>query len=222
MKDAPNVAEKACGALYFLAQGYEDADPCPLTPYFQDIAQSLLTASHREDVGKSRLRTAACEALNEVVRCSTEETASLVLQLARVIKDELLKSLEGQRKRNRVCVVTVGVVGDICWALEAKVLPYCDWIMTELLKDLSSNQLHRSMKPSIFSCLGDIGLCLVMKTAIGVLGDLADTLGSSADSLIQQSHFCKDFLNECLSSEDDGIKESAEWAKLAITKAISV
>ncbi|CAN1181323.1 Importin subunit beta-1 [Linum perenne] len=64
----------------------------------------------------------------------------------------------------QVCVVTVGVVGDICRALEAKVLPYCDWIMTELLKDLSSNQLHRSMKPSIFSCLGDIGLVLILRS----------------------------------------------------------
>ena len=61
-----------------------------------------------------------------------------------------------------------------------------------------------------------------MKTAIGVLGDLADRLGSHAGSLIQQSLSSKDFLNECLSSEDDMIKESAEWAKLAINRAISV
>lgn len=63
---------------------------------------------------------------------------------------------------------------------------------------------------------------VVTKTAIGVLGDLADTLGSNAGSLIQQSASSKDFLNECLSSEDHLIKESAEWAKLAITRAISV
>lgn len=63
---------------------------------------------------------------------------------------------------------------------------------------------------------------VVMKTAIGLLGDLADTLGSNAGSLIQQSLSSKDFLNECLSSEDHMIKESAEWAKLAISKAISV
>ncbi|CAI0552395.1 unnamed protein product [Linum tenue] len=405
MKDAPNVAEKACGALYFLAQGYEDAGAsCPLTPCFQEIVQSLLAASHREDAAESRLRTAAYEALNEVVRCSTDQTAHLVLQLVHVIKDELLKSLEGQgivserekqgelqgllcgclqviiqklgaseQTKNalmqqhaddimrlflsvlgyrsatvseeamlaigslayatgpdfekympelfkylemglqnfeeyQVCSVTVGVVGDICRALEAKILPYCDGIMTQLLKDLSSNQLHRSVKPPIFSCLGDIALAigpdfekylmyatpmlqsaaelsshtegaddemieytnalrsgileaysgilqgfksstktqllipyaphvlqyldsiykgkdmddLVMKAAIGVLGDLADTLGSNAGSLIQQSLFSRDFLNECLSSDDETIKESAEWAKLAITKAISV
>lgn len=59
------------------------------------------------------------------------------------------------------------------------------------------------------------------KTAIGVLGDLADTLGSNAGPLIQQSVSSKDFLKECLSSEDHLIKESAEWAKLAISRAIS-
>ncbi|KAL8233094.1 hypothetical protein R6Q57_002872 [Mikania cordata] len=405
MKDAPNVAEKACGALYFLAQGFEDVGPSsPLTPFFQEIVHSLLTVTHREDAGESRLRTAAYETLNEVVSCSTDETVPMVLQLVPVIMMELHKTLEDQKlssdereKQNelqgllcgclqviiqklaaseatkyafmqyadqimnlflrvfacrsatvheeamlaigalayatgpdfakympdfykylemglqnfeeyQVCAVTVGVVGDICRALEEKVLPWCDGFMTQLLKDLSSNQLHRSVKPPIFSCFGDISLAIgenfekylmyampmlqsaaelsshtsgaddemieytnllrngileaysgifqgfknspktqllipyaphilqfldliymekdmdevVMKTAIGVLGDLADTLGSNAGSLIQQSLSSKDFLNECLSSDDHLIKESAEWAKLAISRAISV
>ncbi|KAI9096802.1 hypothetical protein K1719_025981 [Acacia pycnantha] len=379
MKDAPNVAEKACGALYFLAQGYEDVETeSPLTPFFQEIVQSLLTVTHRDDATESRLRTAAYETLNEVVRCSTDETASLVLQLVPVIMMELHKSLEGQNlssderekqsdlhgllcgclqviiqklgssdatkyafmqyadqimglflrvfafrnataheeamlaigalayatgpdfakympefykylemglqnfEEYQVCAVTVGVVGDICRALEDKILPYCDGIMTQLLKDLSSDNLHRSVKPPLFSCIGDIALAIgfddemteyinslrngileaysgifqgfknssktqllipyaphilqfldsiymekdmdevVIKTAIGVLGDLADTLGSNAGSLIQQSMSSKEFLNECLTSEDHLIKESAEWAKLAINRAISV
>ena len=70
----------------------------------------------------------------------------------------------------------------------------------------------------LFYCRDDV----VMKTAIGVLGDLADTLGSNAGSLIQLSLSCKEFLNECLSSDDHLIKESAEWAKMAISRAISV
>jgi len=54
-----------------------------------------------------------------------------------------------------------------------------------------------------------------------LLGDLADTLGSNASPLIQQSVSSRDFLNECLSSDDHLIRESAEWAKLAISRAIS-
>ncbi|KAI4365690.1 hypothetical protein MLD38_021655 [Melastoma candidum] len=61
----------------------------------------------------------------------------------------------------------------------------------------------------------------VSKTVMGVLGDLADTLCSSAAPLIQQSVSSKEFIGECLSSHDDMIKESAEWAKLAITRALS-
>ncbi|EPS68839.1 hypothetical protein M569_05926, partial [Genlisea aurea] len=406
MKDAPNVAEKVCGALYFLAQGYEDVgSTSPLTPYFQEIVQALLHASHREDADESRLRTAAYETINEVVRCSTdEETARLVLELVQIIMAELHKTFEAQivssneREKQtelqgllcgclqviiqklgssehtkyslaqyadqimnlflrvfacrdatvheeamlaigalayatgpnfakympdfykylemglqnyeeyQVCAITVGVVGDISRAIEDKIQPYCDGIMSQLLKDLSSNELHRSVKPPIFSCFGDIALAIgenfdkylsyampmlqsaaelsarpsvfheempeyknllrngileaysgifqgfknspktqllipyaphilqfldsiymekdmdgvVIKTAIGVLGDVADTLGSNAGSLIQQSLSSKEFLNECLSSEDHLIKESAEWARLAITRAISV
>lgn len=405
MKDVPNVAEKGCGALYFLAQGYEDVGiTSPITPFFQEIVQALLTVTHREDATESRLRTSAYETLNEVVRCSTDETAPLVLQLVSVIMMELHKCLEAQNlssderekqseligllcgcltviiqklgsseptkyvllqyadqimglfirvfacrnataheeamlaigalayaigpdfakylpefykfleidlqnfEEYQVCAVTVGVVGDICRALEDKIFPYCDGIMTQLLKNLSSDNLHRSVKPPLFSCIGDIALAIgdnfekylmyamktlqiaaemyahasgfdlemteyinslrngileaysgifqgfknssksqilipyaphilqfldsiymekdmddvVMKTAIGVVGDLADTLGSNAGSLIQQSLSSTQFLNECLTSDDHLIKESAEWAKLAINRAISV
>ena len=257
MKDVPNVAEKACGALYFLAQGFEEEGPSStLTPFFQEIVQALLTVTHREDASESRLRTAAYETLNEVVRCSTDETASMVLHLVPIIMMELHKTLEGQKlssderekqselqgllcgclqviiqklgsseptkylfmqyadqimelylrvfacrsatvheeamlaigalayatgpdfakympefykylemglqnfEEYQVCAVTVGVVGDICRALEDQILPYCDGIMTQLLKNLSSNQLHRSVKPPIFSCFGDIALAI--------------------------------------------------------------
>lgn len=203
----------------------------------------------------------------------------------------------------QVCAVTVGVVGDICRALDDKVLPYCDGIMTQLLKDLSSNELHRSVKPPIFSCFGDIALAIgeqfdkyltyampmlqgaaevsaqvstrddetleytnqlrsgileaysgiyqgfknmkvesllpytghilqflesiyqdkdrddaVTRAAIGVLGDVADTLGTSAIPLFQSSVFYKDFLDECLSSDDKQLKETAEWAQLTVNR----
>lgn len=60
----------------------------------------------------------------------------------------------------QVCAVTVGVVGDICRALENKILPYCGGIMTQLLRNLSSDNLHRSVKPPLFSCIGDIALAI--------------------------------------------------------------
>ncbi|KAG0584195.1 hypothetical protein M758_3G191900 [Ceratodon purpureus] len=404
IKDTPNVAEKVCGAIYFLAQGYEEGGQTssPLSPFFQSIVHVLLATTEREDSGDSRLRTAAYETLNEVVRISTEDTAPIVMQLVPVIMGKLNHTLEmavlssdDREKQSelqallcgvlqviiqklgatevtrygvvqyadqmmglflrvfacrsatvheeamlaigalayatgvefgkymsefyrylemglqnfeeyQVCAVTVGVVGDICRALDEKVLPYCDGIMTQLLKDLSSNQLHRSVKPPIFSCFGDIALAIgehfekyliyampmlqgaaelsaqpsvgddemidynnqlrsgifeaysgifqgfksnkadlmvpyaghilqfienvyqdkdkddvVTKAAIGVMGDLADTLGANAAALFKRTVFFKDFLDECISSDDQQLKETAEWAQGTISRILS-
>lgn len=399
IKDAPNVADKVCGALYFLAQGYEqvNAASCPLSPFLPDLIGSLLATAERKDAADSRIRTAAYETLNEIVRCSTQETANVIMQLLPLIMTKLGQTMElqivssddrekqgdlqallcgvlqviiqklGNQEATRyailqyadqmmalflqvfacrsatvheeamlaigalayatgaefakympefykyvemglqnfeeyqVCAVTVGVVGDICRALEAKVFPYCDGIMTHLLKDLSSSQLHRSVKPPIFSCFGDIALAIdgnfekylayampmlqsaaeiaaqsggtddemveynnqlrngifeaysgilqgfknakpelmmpfvvhilqfieavfqdkerddsVTKSAAGVLGDLADTLGNNAAPVFRNSNFYNEFLGECMGSEDNQIKETASWAQSTI------
>ncbi|CAI9097287.1 OLC1v1033676C2 [Oldenlandia corymbosa var. corymbosa] len=259
IKDAPHVAEKVCGAIYFLAQGYEDsgASSSLLTPCLPDIIGCLIATADRTDGSDSKLRTSAYETLNEVVRSSNlAETSSIIAQLLPVIMTKLGQTLELQivtpedrekqgdlqaslcgviqviiQKLNsddgtkqiilqvadqimmlflkvfacrsstvheeamlaigslayatgpefgkympefykylemglqnfeeyQVCAISVGVVGDISRALEDKILPYCDGIMTHLLKDLSSSELHRSVKPPIFSCFGDIALAI--------------------------------------------------------------
>ncbi|CAH9061420.1 unnamed protein product [Cuscuta europaea] len=259
IKDAPHVAEKVCGAIYFLAQGYEDAGPASslLTQYVPDFVGALVTAADRVDANDTKLRSSAYETLNEIVRCanlsetasiivqlcpvimnkldntinlqilssddrgkqadlqaslcgvlqviiqrlsSTEETKSLILQAADQIMilflkiftcrssvvheeamlaigslayatgpgfekymHELYKYLEmglQNFEEYQVCAITVGVVGDICRALDEKILPFCDGIMSLLLKDLSSGELNRSVKPPIFSCFGDIALAI--------------------------------------------------------------
>lgn len=317
MKDVPNVAEKACGALYFLAQGYEDAgsSSSPLTPFFQEIVQALLTVTHREDAGESRLRTAAYETLNEVVRCSTDETAPMVLQLVPLIMMELHQTLEAQKlssdereKQNelqgllcgclqviiqklgsseptkyvfmqyadqmmalflrvfasrsataheeamlaigalayaagtdfakympefyrylemglqnfedyQVCAITVGVVGDICRALEDKILPYCDGVMTQLLKDLSSNQLHRSVKPPIFSCFGDIALAIgenfekYLMYAMPMLqsaAELSAHISGADDDMLEYTNSLRNGILEAYSGIFQGFKGSSK------------
>ncbi|XP_037412951.1 importin subunit beta-1-like [Triticum dicoccoides] len=257
-KDVPNVAEKVCGAIYFLAQGYEDAEPASslLTPYLPNVIAALLTAADRGDMTHVRLRASAYEALNEIVRVSNiPETSSIIGQLLQEIMrrlnltfdhqifssgdkekqsdlqallcgvlqviiqklsssdaksiiaqtadqlmllflrvfachsatvheeamlaigalayatgpdfvkymPEFFKYLEAglqNYEEYQVCSISVGVVGDICRALEDKILPFCDGIMTVLLKDLSNSQLNRSVKPPIFSCFGDIALAI--------------------------------------------------------------
>ncbi|GJP60988.1 hypothetical protein CLOP_g18199 [Closterium sp. NIES-67] len=407
LKDVPNVAEKVCGAIYFLAQGSEGSEGAlSLTPYFQPLITALLATADREDASDSRLRSSAYETLNEIVRCSGDDTAATTAQLTPVIMEKLARTMDMQiistddREKQselqallcgvlqviiqklgandatkagvtqyadqmmalflrvfacrnatvheeamlaigalayssgpdfgkympefyrylemglqnfeeyQVCAVTVGVVGDICRALDEAVLPYCDGVMTQLLKDLSSDQLHRSVKPPIFSCFGDIALAIgehfakylayampmlqsaaelsaqqgmndvwdevvdynnqlragifeaysgifqgfkatkpelmapyaehillfienvyldkqrdeiVTKAAVGVLGDLADTLGVAAAQLFATHRFHREFIEECMNS-DESIKETAEWAQsriAAITAASS-
>lgn len=259
VKDAPNVAEKVCGAIYYLAQGYEDAGASSslLSPYLMGIISSLIATADRTDSADSKLRSSAYETLNEVVRCANvTETAQIISELLPVIMNKLnqtaelqilssddrekqadlqaslcgviqviiqkLSSEDGTKplilqaadqimflflkvfgcrsstvheeamlaigalayatgpqfekympelykylemglqnfEEYQVCSITVGVVGDICRALDDKVLPYCDGIMSLLLRDLASTELHRSVKPPIFSCFGDIALAI--------------------------------------------------------------
>ncbi|OIS97619.1 PREDICTED: importin subunit beta-1-like [Nicotiana attenuata] len=259
LKDASHVAEKVCGAIYFLAQGYEDGGPSSslLTPYIPEMITSLISTADRTDSSDSKLRTNAYETLNEVVRCSNlVETSDIIAKLCPVIMTKLAQTVElqivssddrekqgdlqaslcgvlqviiqklsnadetkpillqiadqimllflkvfacrsstvheeamlaigalayatGQEflkympefykylemglqnfEEYQVCSISVGVVGDISRALDDKILPYCDGMMALLLKDLSSSELNRSVKPPIFSCFGDIALAI--------------------------------------------------------------
>ena len=60
----------------------------------------------------------------------------------------------------QVCSIAVGVVGDVCRALNIAVLPYCDEFMTLLLSNLGNQSLHRSVKPPIISTFGDVALAI--------------------------------------------------------------
>ncbi|XP_047983171.1 importin subunit beta-1-like [Salvia hispanica] len=259
LKDAPHIAEKVCGAIYFLALGYEDAGPTSslMTPFLPDIFSTLIATAERTDSSDSKLRSSAYEALNQVVRCSNlPETSQIIYRLLPAIMSKLeqtinlqIVSSDDREKQGdlqaslcgvlqviiqklssaddtkpiilqaadqimvlflnvfacrsstvheeamlaigalayatgpdfekymqefykvlemglqnfeeyQVCAISVGVVGDICRALDGKILPYCDGIMTHLLKDLSSSELDRLVKPPIFSCFGDIALAI--------------------------------------------------------------
>jgi len=60
----------------------------------------------------------------------------------------------------QVCRVAVGLVGDICRAIESKVQPHCNEIMTALMQSLQNSSLHRNVKPPVLSCFGDIALAI--------------------------------------------------------------
>lgn len=63
-------------------------------------------------------------------------------------------------EEHQMCGIAVGIVGDICRALNESVQPYCDSFMNLLLQNLQSPVLHRNVKPAILSCFGDIALAI--------------------------------------------------------------
>ncbi|CAG8486946.1 7548_t:CDS:10 [Ambispora gerdemannii] len=63
-------------------------------------------------------------------------------------------------EEHQLCSIAVGLIGDICRALQEQSLPYCDTFMNVLLQNLQSPVLHRDVKPAILSCFGDIALAI--------------------------------------------------------------
>ncbi|XP_050208574.1 importin subunit beta-1-like [Mercurialis annua] len=404
INDAPHVAEKVCGAIYYLAQGYENAGASSslMTPCLPNIISQLLRTTERTDGSDSRLRSSAYETLNEVLRSSNiVESSQIITELLPVIIHKLGQTLDLQivssddREKQgdlqaslcgvlqviiqklgsadetkpiilrsadsimilflrvfacrsstvheeamlaigalayacgpefgkympelykylemglqnfeeyQVCAITTGVVGDICRALDDQIIPYCDGIMTHLIRNLQSGELNRSVKPPIFSCFGDIALAIgeqflkyiesaitmmqsaallcaqiddsdeelmeygnqlkrsifeaysgilqgfknskpevmlphaghllqfievvcrdsqrdesVTKAAVAVMGDLADALGSNTKILFKDKTFYSDFIGECLQSDDEQLKETANWTQVMIARVM--
>merc|ERR1711988_356699 len=94
--------------------------------------------------------------------------------------------------------------GDICRALEVKVLPYCDEMVHLLLRNLQNPALNRNVKPPILSCFGDIAL------AVG--GQFEKYLQVTMSMLVQASSTPVDMANadlvEYLNSLREGIFEA--------------
>jgi importin subunit beta-1 len=59
-----------------------------------------------------------------------------------------------------MCSIAVGTVGDLCRALNDKMVDYTDNILHLLVVNLQSNVLHRNVKPVILSAFGDIALAI--------------------------------------------------------------
>lgn len=84
------------------------------------------------------------------------------------------KALESYEEY-QLCSIAVGLIGDICRALGERSLEYCQGFMQILLASLQSSVLHRSVKPPILACFGDVALAVgpafepFLETTVGVL-----------------------------------------------------
>lgn len=76
----------------------------------------------------------------------------------------------------QLCMVAVGIIGDISRALGVQSAQYAGAFMNVLLENLQSDVLNRNVKISILSCFGDIALAIegefqpYLETTMNVLG----------------------------------------------------
>jgi len=205
----------------------------------------------------------------------------------------------------QVCIVAVGTVGDISRNIEGAMQPFCDDIMNALVDDLKDSNIHRSVKPPVLSCFGDIAMAIggaykpylefsvlmlmqasattvpdddddlieylnllreaileayvgiiqglrdgnllgdfvvyvpplmnflqviaddpnrdsyVLNKAVGLLGDLAQTMGPQIKNDINKQ-FVSKLVGDAMSSNDDSLMEVATWASQLLTQAVQM
>eukprot|EP00026_Physarum_polycephalum_P002372 Phypoly_transcript_02378.p1 GENE.Phypoly_transcript_02378~~Phypoly_transcript_02378.p1 ORF type:complete len:872 (+),score=134.15 Phypoly_transcript_02378:215-2617(+) len=87
-----------------------------------------------------------------------------------------------------LCAIALGVVGDVCRAMQKKVAPYCDDYVSILLPVLQNQSVHKTVKPTALSCLGDI--------ALAICGEFSKYLNPVMNILFQVASFEVDKNND--------------------------
>lgn len=127
----------------------------------------------------------------------------------------------------QVCIVTVSVVGDLCRALQQQLLPYCDGIVTLLLQDLQSNELHKSVKPPILSAFGDLALALgpefakYLPVAVNMLQSAAQHClliqpAEEDDEAVEYLNQLRSGILEAYAGVLQGVKDESDPSRLAV------
>lgn len=137
--------------------------------------QSVLRKVRHEDALK--ISDAVMGALLQMLTAQTgqaggvqEDALLAVGTLVEVVGAEFMKYMEAFKPiltlslkntaEYQVCIAAVGIVGDLCRSFGANVLPFCDEFMSLLMENLANENVHRSVKPHVFSVMGDIALAI--------------------------------------------------------------
>jgi importin subunit beta-1 len=152
-EDRENVIEQQallCGTLQIVTQKLEQQ----IRPYADKLMELYLQVFN----SSSRNATVNEEALMAVGALANAVEADFVKYL-QALMPFVFVGLQNW-EAHTVCSVAVGVVGDLCRAVGKNITGFCDEIVTLLLHDLQNARLHRSVKPAILSCFGDIALAI--------------------------------------------------------------
>ncbi|KAK7575826.1 hypothetical protein V9T40_012112 [Parthenolecanium corni] len=160
LKAEPRVASNVCWAFTGLAEasyeaasaheGTDQPSTYCLSPYFDLLVENLLETTNRLDGSQANLRSAAYEALMEMIKNSPQNCYATVQRMTLIILQRLnqVLALEGQLQNNSERAQVTDLQGLLCATLQSvlrKVTPedapqISDQIMTALLQMFSSSQ----------------------------------------------------------------------------------
>ena len=297
-EDDKNNKEQIQGLLCAVIQNlYRKLDKGTVLPMTDKVMELLIQVLH--------VKNSSCH----------EEVFTAVSAISDAIEGDFLKYMPAFEPylvaglRNfeayQVCVSAVGTVGDISRNIDSSMQPFCDNIMNALVEDLKDSTIHRSVKPPVLSCFGDIAMAIgdayqpylefsvlmlmqasatvvpdedddlveylnllreaileayvgiiqglregnlldqfavyvtpllqflqviaedpnrdtyVLNKAVGLLGDLAQTMGPQIKNEINKQ-FVSKLIGEAMSSSDPQLVEVATWASQLLTQVVQM
>ncbi|KAG1660011.1 hypothetical protein FOA52_009831 [Chlamydomonas sp. UWO 241] len=146
------VQGQLCGVLQVIMQklGKHDDTKAAVLQYGDQIMSTLLRIFQ---LRSATVHEEAMLAVGSFADAVGRQFIKYLPDFSQYLKTGLTNYLEWQ-----VCLSTVGVLGDVCRAVEDGILPYCDDIMSLLVQNLGCEDVHRTIKPQILSAFGDIAL----------------------------------------------------------------
>lgn len=297
-EDDKNAKEQIQGLLCAVIQNlYRKLDKATVLPMTDQVMTLLL--------GVLQIKNSICH----------EECFTAISAISDALEEDFVKYMDhfapllvaGLKNCSayQVCIVAVGTVGDISRNIEGSIQPYCDGIMNALVEDLKDSGIHRSVKPPVLSCFGDIAMAIgggaytpyfdvsmmmlmqasstevpqddedlieylnllresileayvgiiqglrdgnmlekfepfvpgimsflqkisedpnrdsyVLSKAVGMLGDLAQTMGAKIKNEINKQ-FAAKLISDAMSSGDASLVEVAQWASQTLTALVA-
>ena len=138
-----------CAVIQNLYRKLDKATVMPMTDKVMELLISVL------QVKNSSCHEEAFTAISAITDCIEGD----FLKYMQVFVPFLVAGLRNF-EAYQVCVVAVGLVGDISRNIEGHMQPFCDDIMNALVDDLKDSNIHRSVKPPVLSCFGDIAMAI--------------------------------------------------------------
>mmetsp|Transcript_18596 Transcript_18596/g.53763 ORF Transcript_18596/g.53763 Transcript_18596/m.53763 type:complete len:861 (-) Transcript_18596:182-2764(-) len=145
--------EQTQGLLCAVFQAlYRKLDKATVAPHTDTVMQQLLRVLQVKNANCHEECFTAISAISDLMEADFAKYMS-------ALQPFLIQGLRNFQAY-QLGIVVVCTVGDICRNLEGLIQPYCDDIMGALVDCLKDSSIHRSVKPPVLSCFGEIAMAI--------------------------------------------------------------